>query len=187
MAKKAKAVPIYIQNMFNKPQYKVGDAVCITWLGVKKYGFIINIKKSHEEVAYYVRANDTTYPCGIKIKEHITKHHTAGLVQHDSAESQEAISRKASTSNTRVVKDSNGNSIRTATKNTVSRTNVSATGSKTSAKPTRTRTSSRKTNEQSSSASTRKTRTRKSTTRNGSELDEAIQRQKDFLKGFTKK
>ena len=98
--------------MFNKPQYKVGDAVCISWLGMKKYGFIIKIKKSHEEVAYFVRANDTTYPCGIKIKEYTTKHYSTGLVQYDCAESQEAIARQAATSNTRVVTDSNGKKIR---------------------------------------------------------------------------
>ena len=187
MAKKAKAIPKYVQNMFNKPQYKVGDAVCMTWLGMKKYGFIIQIKKSHEEVAYFVRANDTTYPCGIKIKEYTTKYHSAGLVQHDCAESQDAIARKAATSNTRVVTDSNGTKIRTRAKTTVSEPIVSTTSNQAPTKSTRTRTSSRKNAKQSGSASSSKGRSRKSAAGNSAKLDDAIQRQKDFLNGFTRK
>jgi hypothetical protein len=184
---KTQTIPAHIQNMMSKPQYSIGQAVCIKWLGVKKYGFILKIKKAHEEVSYFVRTNDRTYPCGIQIDTYTTKHYAAGLVQHDCGESQDVITRKASTSNTRVVADANGNPICTAVKNTVSGTNVSATGSKLSTTSKRTGTASRKANEQSSSATNSKTRSRKSTSHNGSELEDAIQRQKDFLKGFTKK
>lgn len=189
MARKKQQIPKYIQAKIKRPQYKVGDTVCIRWLGQIKYGIIEQIYERYEEARYMVNAGGTKYPCGIQIKEYRSPNAEAGFVINDSGESAESIRRKATTTNKRVVKNAGGTTVRNTDKGQVSRTDVSVTDS-TDAGTSRSKTTSRKiSNKPVTTRSSRGTNKTKSTTRKSknSELDSAIQKQKDFLSGFTRK
>jgi len=71
-----------IQQQFNKIQYKPGDAVFFTWLGMKKYGYVIRTKETNWGVQYTIDSEGTKYPCGIQIKTHKTSY-TTGCINHD--------------------------------------------------------------------------------------------------------
>lgn len=190
MAKRKKQqIPKYIQAKIKRPQYKVGDAVCIRWLGQIKYGIVERIYERNEEARYMVNAGGTKYPCGIQIKEYRSPNAEAGFVIHDSGESAESIRRKATTTNKRVVKNAGGTTVRNTDKGQVSGTNVSDTDSADAGK-SRPKTTSRKTSNKPGTTGSKRTASKtKSTARKSknSELDSAIQKQKDFLSGFTKK
>lgn len=84
MAKKKKQkIPKYIINKFLKPQFKVGDIVLYTFLGEGGYGKIISIKneKADQNVRYTIEGNGYKYPCGLKIKEH--KSYQFGYILYD--------------------------------------------------------------------------------------------------------
>lgn len=189
MAKKKQKIPNYIQAKIKRPQYKVGDAVCIRWLGQIKYGIIERIYQRYEEARYMVNAGGTKYPCGIQIKEYKSPNADAGFVIHESGESTESIRRKAQAANTRVVKNTSGPTVRNTDQRKVSGPDVSDTNS-TDARTSRPKTTSRKVDNKSSDSGnsriTTKTRSTKSKSKN-TKLDDAIQRQKDFLNGFTRK
>lgn len=188
MAKKKQQIPKYIQAKIKRPQYKVGDAVCIRWLGQIKYGIVERIYERNEEARYMVNAGGTKYPCGIQIKEYRSPTADAGFVINDSGESEESIRRKATTTNKRVVKNTGGTVIRNTDKGQVSGTDVSDTDS-TDAGTQRSKTTSRKASNKPSTTGTKRTASKtKSTTKKSKskKLDNAIQKQKDFLSGFTK-
>ena len=73
---KNKNIPDNIEKQFNKALFKQGEPVLFTWLGAKKYGYVTTYKKTGWGIQYSVRANDTTYPCGIQIKGYKTSYHT---------------------------------------------------------------------------------------------------------------
>lgn len=189
MANKKQKIPNYIQTKIKRPQYKIGDAVCIRWLGQIKYGIIERIYERYEEARYMVNAGGTKYPCGIQIKEYRSPNAEAGFVIHEPGESEDVIRRKAEAANTRVVTNASRPTVRNTDKGQVSRTNVSDSDSTDGSTP-RSKTTSRKASNKPSTTGTKRTASKtKSTTRKSknSELDSAIQKQKDFLSGFTKK
>ena len=81
--KKNQKIPKYIINKFLKPQFKVGDIVLYIFLGERGYGKIIRIKneKADQNVRYTVEGNGYKYPCGLKIKEH--KSYEFGYILYD--------------------------------------------------------------------------------------------------------
>ena len=85
MAKKQQA-PDAIIKQFEKPQFKIDDAVFFTWLGAKKYGYVKTYKTSSWGIQYLVESNDTRYPCGISIKGHKTAY-TTGCINIDETRS----------------------------------------------------------------------------------------------------
>jgi len=183
-SKRTKAVPKYIQKMFSKAQYKIGDPVCFIWLNQKRYGIIANIKTvSNEEISYTISSYGTKYPCGIEVKEHRNRYHTAGFIQYNSGEDQDTISRRAAAANTELVTNTIGTRVRKTNEDPVSRSDVRRNDSKLSKNTKRSKTSARKVGKQSSSKSTSGTRKTTSNTK----LDTAIQKQRDFLNGFIKK
>ena len=74
--------PDSIQKQFNKIQYKPGEAVFFTWLGCKKYGYVIRTKETNWGIQYTIDSEGTKYPCGIQIKTHKTTY-TTGCINHD--------------------------------------------------------------------------------------------------------
>lgn len=67
MAKKQR-VSEAIQNKFNKPQFKPGDAVHFHWLGQKLYGHVKKTKQTGWGIQYMVETyQKRRYPCGIQI------------------------------------------------------------------------------------------------------------------------
>jgi hypothetical protein len=85
MAKKKK-FPKYIQDKFTKPQFKVGDKVFYEFLGDKGWGIVTKIQKHNETVSYMVKGRGYTYPCGLQIKEH--RSYYAGSIDFEKSKNQ---------------------------------------------------------------------------------------------------
>jgi hypothetical protein len=178
-------VPDAIQKLFNKIHYKLGDAVFFTWLGSKKYGYVIRIKEVAWGIQYTVESDDRRYPCGISIKTHTTTY-TTGCIQHDDTRSigQQDLIKRIQNEYTGAYTEISADAARSnhesgdsdtndgIVSNTIDQTNTdtgSGIKSKNVVEPSNTRM-------QPSVARKRKV----------SELDDAIQRQRDFLNGFVK-
>ena len=182
MAKKQN-VPETILKQFNKPQFNVGDPVFFSWLGSKKYGYVTAHKKVGWGIQYTVEEDDTRYPCGIEIKTHKTTY-TTGYIRFDETRSigrDELIIRIQtghSSTYSELFIDTRRTAVQSGSSSATSKC-ISTQNSKRS-KSTRSK-SKRKDVVQSSSNgdSTRNTKKRKN-----SKLDDAIQRQRDFLNGF---
>ena len=83
MAKKQK-ISDKIQAKFDKPQFRIGDAVFFSWLGQKQYGHVIRIKKATWGIQYSVQAaSGTKYPCGIQIQGQKTHYNTGYILLDD--------------------------------------------------------------------------------------------------------
>jgi len=181
MAKKKSKIPAYVLKQFEEAMYKAGDKVIIKWLGQTKTGYVKSSKENNWGRSYMVeveerglkRSDDVTrYPCGIEIKGHRTQY-DVGLILHDRTQSgdwptsqriyENSGSDKASKRNDN--SSSRGNDDKDNGKDTKRR---SSTAHKDVAKP----------------SSTRKRGSNAKTSSNS--LDNAIDRQKDFLKGFVK-
>lgn len=178
-SKRAKAVPKYIQKMFAKPQYKIGDPVCFIWLNQKRYGIVVNIKQvRNEEIGYTVSSFGTKYPCGIEAKGHRNKYHTVGWICVDHGEDAEQLQRRAKHAHEtgRVSKNSGGTGICSTTSGSVG----NSTSKPVPTNRNRTRTNRKPVGDKSSSKSV-------STKRGNKKLDVAIKKQRDFLNGFVKK
>jgi hypothetical protein len=74
--------PTSIVDKFNKQHFKPGDAVCFTWFNTKGFGYVIKTAKSTWGVMYTIQLGKRKYPCGIQIGEWKTKYET-GLLQYD--------------------------------------------------------------------------------------------------------
>lgn len=185
MSKKQHA-PNNIIKQFEKPQFKISDAVFFTWLGAKKYGYVKTYKTSSWGIQYLVESNDTRYPCGISIKGHKTAY-TTGCINFDETRSigQDEIKKRIQTGHsstyTELFTDARRTEDESRSKSTSSK-RISASNFKTT-KSTQANNTGK--NVVKSSANGNSTRTRKK--RKDIELDVAIQRQRDFLNGFVKK
>lgn len=184
MAKKQQA-PDAIIKQFEKPQFKIDDAVFFTWLGAKKYGYVKTFKTSTWGVQYLVESDDTRYPCGISIKGHKTAY-TTGCINFDETRSigQDEIKRRIQTGHsstyTELFTDTRRTEDESGSKSASSK-HISATNSKAIKSP---RSNNKRKDVVKSSVDGNTTGTRKK--RGNSELDTAIQRQRDFLNGFIK-
>ena len=191
MAKKQQ-VPKNIESKFNKPQYRIGDAVFFLWLGQKKYGHVIRTKQTGWGIQYTVETNNKMrYPCGIQIGQYKTTYYT-GCIDSDITKSfdrTELEHRIATASDTRAVKPVSTNTGRaTDVRGIDSESNKQSdadTGRKTS-KP-RSKSNGRKNDDKSSSAGVRGKTTKSRKGSANPELDSAIEKQRNFLNGFVKK
>lgn len=79
MAKK-QVLPKHIINKFKKPQFKIGDIVFYAFLGDKGKGKVIDIKneKTDQDIMYTVQGGKYKYPCGLKVSKY--KSYTAGYI-----------------------------------------------------------------------------------------------------------
>jgi hypothetical protein len=178
--------PDTIQKQFNKIQHKPGEAVFFTWLGCKKYGYVIRTKETNWGIQYTVDSEGTKYPCGIQIKTHKTTY-TTGIINHDETRSlgqQELVTRIQtghSSTYSEIFRDTgrptNESRSNTSTNERLSTQNskgTKSTGSKSKPKDVVKPISNRV-----HGSNTKK--------RENTELDTAIQKQRDFLSGFVKK
>ena len=74
-------IPANIISKFEKQLFKPGDAVCFTWFNVKRYGYVTNYKQVNWGIQYTVKLDKMSYPCGMQIDEWKTKYRT-GLIQY---------------------------------------------------------------------------------------------------------
>jgi hypothetical protein len=174
------------QKRFSKQQFKIGEAVFFSWLGQKKYGYVIRIKEANWGIMYTVESENTRYPCGIEIKGQKTSYNT-GYIYYEATRSIDSteLSRRADTGydrgNPEVLINERRTEVQSGSDTSTSKS-VSKPTSK-SNEPTKTRTP-RKNVAKPSTNGVRKTNPRQ---RVNTELDSAIQKQKDFLNGFIKK
>ena len=164
---KKQKFPKYIQEKFKKAQFKVGDRVKYEFLGDNGWGYITKIQKFNETVSYMVQGNGYSYPCGLQIKEHSSYY--AGTIDYEASKNQQnnATARNKKTS------ERNDNKTRKRVSGSSSNT-ISDTRSGFKSKN-----SSRNGNADNSTSS----KTSKATVRN-SEIEDAIDKQKDFLRKF---
>jgi len=182
MAKK-QHVPDAIIKQFEKPQFKIDDAVFFTWLGAKKYGYVKTTKETTWGIQYMVESHNTRYPCGVSIKGHKTAY-TTGCIDVDETRSigQDEIKRRIQTGHTSTYTELFTDTRRTE----VESGNESATSkciSSADSKSTKTARVNNATKHVAKSSSNGNT-TRTGKKRSRSKLDTAIQRQRDFLNGF---
>ena len=167
MAKKKK-FPKYIQDKFTKPQFKIGDRVFYEFLGEKGWGIVTKIQKYNETISYMVKGGGYSYPCGLQIKEH--RSYYAGSIDFEKSKNQR---NNETTRNTEIKKRNNNQS----------RKRISGDVSD-SISNTRTRHST----ENDIRDGNAKDSTTNSTSRTKSknvELEDAIDKQKQFLRKFT--
>ena len=185
MAKKQ--VPKNIQDKFDKPLFKSGDAVFFSWLGQKQYGYVTKTKQSSWGIQYMVQnAEKRSYPCGIQISGHRT-HYEVGLIFFDETKklSRDELESRINTPrpiteisiDTRRTTDQSKidvRSNRTDTSNTDRKIKKSTAGSgtKNDDAPSNTGVSDINTGKRKNSKT---------------ELTDAIQKQRDFLNGFVKR
>lgn len=173
------------QKQFNKIQFKIDAPVLFTWLGMKKYGYVIRTKETNWGIQYTVQDMDTKYPCGIIIKTHKTTYNT-GCILYDETRSIGEIELKRRIDITKdrsnkVVSRIPGRTKSESRSNNINVTRVSNTIMSNVA--TETHNSSTIVNE-SSNTRMCNNNTKK---RANSKLDTAIRKQKNFLNGFVKK
>lgn len=174
------------QRRFDKQHFKIGEAVFFSWLGQKKYGYVIRIKEASWGIQYMVESEDVRYPCGIEIKGSKTSYNT-GFIYYESTRSmdRDELIRRAETGydrgNPEVFIDTRRTEVQSGSDVEVSKP-VSRAVSKAN-EPTKTRTP-RKNAAKPSNDGVRKTNPRQ---RKNPELDSAIEKQKNFLNGFVKK
>lgn len=174
-------IPTTIQNKFKRELYKVGDYVYFDWLGQKEYGYITRIYQSSGTTTYMVQGKKYRYPCGVQIKTY--RSGTAGYIFYEQTKElgQDEIRRRF---DARTVSQDSTRTKRTqSSKDKVRGGNVKATNNEVSqpkrAAQYRTKNDDKSSNTANSKGTT--TRRRKSY----SKLDEAVQKQKDFLRKFT--
>ena len=164
---KRQKLPKYIQQKFKKPQYKIGDRVKYEFLGEHGWGKVTKINKYNDKITYMVKGKGYTYPCGLQIKEY--RSYYAGSI--DYAETNKRNNESTGVSATK-------KRINNQTRERVSRSDsntISETGSGYSSEN-----DSRDGNDQNTSTNKDSTERIES-----KELNDAIDKQKDFLRRFT--
>ena len=174
-------IPTTIQNKFRTKLFKQGEYVYINWLGLKEYGFIKRIYKSGDSFSYMVQTHSYVYPCGIQIKNY--KSSIAGCILYEQTKEFGSVEIKRRYESGSISQNAcRPKSIETS-KNTIRGNADSRTNAKVS-RPKKPRKHSTE-NAVESSATRNDIRTTKRRRKSYSKLDEAVQKQKDFLRKFT--
>ncbi len=205
--------PTSIVDKFNKQHFKPGDAVCFTWFNTKGFGYVIKTAKSNWGVMYTIQLGKRKYPCGIQIGEWKTKYET-GLLQYDLTKQYtvdelneyaasagdslyETVTFRRVSRNDENTSDSSGDTNVSTRKDTtipkapskrnnkVSRSNVDISNNDVQQNGSEESSTIDVDTVSLNGVQQRNTKKRSKTPKN--ELDDAIQRQKDFLNGFVKK
>ena len=165
---KKQKLPKYIQQKFKKPQFKIGDRVKYEFLGEHGWGIITKINEYNDKITYMVKGNRYSYPCGLQIKEYTSYY--AGSIDYDASKNQ----RNNENSRNTTIEKRNDNQTRKRVSGSNSYTIPNA-GSE--SESTNDIGNGHAKNVQSNKASRR-------TTKNV-ELEDAIDKQKNFLRKFT--
>ena len=181
MAKK-QLVPDTVQKQFNKIQFKQNQPVLFTWLGMKKYGHVIQTKQMGWGIMYTVKSVGTKYPCGVQIKTHKTTYTTGCILTDDTrsigdVELESRIQSGHSSTTTEVFSNP-GRTKNEGGSDNNDRGRISKT---TSRKIAKTDVDTRTDDVSLSSTRVHNDTTKK---RGNTKLDTAIQKQRDFLNGF---
>ena len=165
---KKKKFPKYIQDKFNKPQFKVGDHVKYEFLGDSGWGYITKIHRYNDKISYMVQGNKYSYPCGLQIKEHTSYY--AGSIDYEASKNQR---HNESTGNAKIKKRDDNKSrkrISGSSSNSISNQRID----------NRTKNDSRTCN-----ANDIRSNEKSKKSINNKELEEVIVKQKEFLRRFT--
>ena len=166
---KKQKLPKYVQAIFQKPQFKIGDRVKFEFLGDHGWGYVTKINKYNDKITYMVQGNGYSYPCGIQIKEYNSYY--AGSIFFE-----ESIAYRKNLKNTgRKENESRNNSTNRKQISDVDGRTISG-GSDGSSKKYDNRNGY---SENSTSITGSRTRVK------NAELETAISKQKDFLRKFT--
>jgi hypothetical protein len=174
------------QKLFNKVHFKPGEIVFFSWLGMKKYGYVKTHKETGWGIQYTVESNNTRYPCGIQIKGTKTTY-TTGIIFYEETRSMgdEELKRRAETNqsygNSELIRDSPRPNNESRSNNS----NKRGISKSSSNKKSKSRTNTTRKNDGIDGNTGMQSDNSKKRTNN--KLDEAIQRQRDFLNGFIKK
>lgn len=184
MAKNSK-VPDAIIKQFNKAQFKIDDVVFFTWLGTKKYGHVTKIKETSWGIQYMVESQTRRYPCGVSIKGHKTTY-TTGCIDIDETKSigSNEIKRRIQTGHSSTYAE-----LFTDTRRTETESGSQSTLSKRISIPHTKRNEATRSNNKTKhvvESGIDGDSTGIGKKRKNSKLDDAIQRQRDFLNGFVK-
>ena len=186
MAKKQ--VPKNIQDKFDKPLFKSGDAVFFSWLGQKQYGYVTKTKKASWGIQYMVQnAEKRSYPCGVQISGYKTQYEVGYIFVNETKElSRDVLETRINTPRTFTAVSVNVGRSTNQSKNDV-RGNGADTD-KISRKTTkRNRKGSSSTNDDTSSNTGMPSINSGKRKNSKTELNDAIQKQRDFLNGFVKR
>ena len=208
-------IPANIISKFEKQLFKPGDAVCFTWFNVKRYGYVTRYKQVNWGIQYTVKLDKMSYPCGMQIDEWKTKYRT-GLIQYTETKQlgSEQIAELATSTRPMYETVTFVPTTNTELESTQSETSVDSKNVKLSrnakrkskqdvgvlgehdtidnseiSKRTKRRNVDENANESSidgMSANVEQSRTRPKKVISDT-LEQAIQKQRDFLSGFTKK
>jgi hypothetical protein len=180
-------LPDAIQNKFDKPHFQIGDVVFFSFLGQKRYGYVKHIKKTSWGIQYNVQCfTGTTYPCGIRMDEYTTSYRSGIIFFNETKElgTEELKRRYAEGKDTNVPTISGRTTIESEDDNSTVRDDVDESESHTG--PGGTIDGSQH-DDIVSSARINKQHKAKRTTSKNKNLDDAIEKQKNFLNGFVKK
>ena len=164
---KKQKLPKYVQAIFRKPQFKVGDHVKFEFLGDHGWGYITRISKYNDKISYMVKGNGYSYPCGIQVKGYSSYY--AGTIDFEASKNKR---NHEITRNTKIEKRNDNHS-----RKQLSGSNSSSISNERSGyKPKNDIRTGNAENIQSNKRS-------KESTRND-ELENAIDKQKNFLRKF---
>jgi hypothetical protein len=188
MAKKQR-VSEAIQNKFNKPQFKPGDAVYFVWLGQKLYGHVRKTKQTGWGIQYMVETHQKRrYPCGIQISGFKTEYNIGYIFFEEtrSIGNDECANRITAPATYIGVHEESG---RTTGKGGTDLKGSRRNDVKDSAaiKPDRKKRLSKSNDAVPSSTGNDGNGTTKRKAVRNTELDSAIEKQRNFLSGFIKK
>ncbi len=177
-----------LQAKFDKPHFQIGSAVFFSWLGSKKYGYVTAIKKTNWGIQYTVQSTKgTSYPCGISI-EGTTTSYKVGIIFLEETKKlgNDEISRRIGTEieNTRMASNTRRPTVSSTTSDTGIGKDVDINNIRVEDKPKSKRGTMHGDKPSNTRVSKRNTKTRKTS---NSTLDDAIEKQKNFLSGFIKK
>ena len=177
-----------LQAKFDKPHFQIGSAVFFSWLGSKKYGYVTAIKKTNWGVQYTVQSTKgTSYPCGISI-EGTTTSYKVGIIFLEETKKlgNDEISRRIGTEieNTRMASNTRRPTVSSTTSDPGVGKDANIDNTPTANKSGSNRRAVHSDEPGNTRVSKRNTKTRKDS---NSTLDNAIEKQKNFLNGFIKK
>jgi hypothetical protein len=187
MAKKSN-VPDNVEKQFNKALFKQGEPVLFTWLGAKKYGYVKEYKKTNWGIQYSVLSLGTSYPCGIQIKGYRTNYHIGCILFEETAtygndELAKRIDAGPQPLNaTEIFRDAPRPNNESRSGDSSKRRISSAANRKTKSNTTGSNGVENDVLPSNNGVQQQHTKKRKNT-----ELDSAIQKQRDFLSGFVKR
>ena len=184
-----------IQKKFDKPLFQPGAAVFFSWMGQKQCGYVTKFKKVGWGIQYTVQSVEkTNYPCGMEIQNEKTSY-SVGYIFYETTKSigQDELARRIETERnqpkSRPIKTLSINTGGSATKIAADSRESGSDLASVVVEDTKPRSKRISTKVDTKPSATRNTagNTGKRKVAKPTELDVAIQKQRDFLNGFVKK